>query len=367
MLLASPRDRLVYAAAWLPYAAMYFLIFLHSRGGEPLRAGVDVAVNVGTAALLGLGALAAADRLHRRGLPPLAFFASHTALALAYTVAWWMAIGAALTVRTGLTGGGWSALYLRGYAFPWQMFSGVMVYGTIAAVGTAVEGARRAREVEARAARSETLRARAELQALRARLDPHFLFNTIHSVMALVRHDPPGAEAALERFAGMLRFVLHARRTEDDEVLLSEEWKFARDYLDLERIRLGERLRVEEQIDPRALACTLPALTLQPLVENSVRHAVAPYARGGRITLAARLRSGVLELSVQDDGPGRESAAVALSAGVGIDAVRQRLHARFGAAASLEIRTAPGEGFTTVVRLPARTSAESEEACESAS
>lgn len=366
MLLASPRARRVYAAAWLPYAVLYFLIFLHQRRGNAAGAAVDVALNVGTAAVLGVAALAAADRLRRRRLPPAAFIAAHAALALAYATAWWLAIGLAGTAYRGLARGEWTLALLRGYAFPWQMFSGVMVYATLAAVAAAVEGARRVREEEARAARAETLRARAQLQALRARLDPHFLFNTIHSVMALVRHDPPGAEAALERFAGMLRYVLGARRSEDDEVPLREEWSFARDYLALERIRLGERLRVVVEADAEAMACLLPALTLQPLVENAVRHAVAPYAAGGELRLTARVEAGVLELSVEDGGPGADSQALAASTGVGLDTVRQRLRARFGDAAALELRTAPGEGFAATIRLPATRSAPLEEPCPSA-
>ncbi|HEY0019764.1 MAG TPA: histidine kinase [Longimicrobium sp.] len=348
----SPRFWLVYASAWLPYAVLYLLIFL-SRGRVGVgQALADVLSNVGTAAVLGVGALAATDRMRWPATRPVAFFVAQAALAVAYAAAWWAAIAGVFTLRVSLARGAWSPRYLGGYALPWQMFSGVMVYAAIAGIAYAVQAAGEAREQEARAARAETLRARAELQALRAQLNPHFLFNTLHSLMALVRHEPDQAEAALERFAGLLRYTLDARRTEVDDVPLSREWAFVRDYLALERIRLGERLCVEEHVDPEALDHPVPAFTLQPLVENAVRHAVAPHARGARVTIAIRRVDDTLELRVEDDGPGADPASVAGAAGLGLRVVRQRLEARYGGAGRMEVRTAAGEGFAVRVRLP---------------
>jgi signal transduction histidine kinase len=350
-----PRSRrfwLVYAAAWLPYAALYLLIFLSEGRSTPATAVVDVLTNVGTAAVLGLSALAATGRMRWSSRRPLAFFLAQTALALAYAAAWWAAIGLVFTVRTSLARGEWTPRYLGGYALPWQMFSGVMVYAAIAGISYALQAAGRLREEEARAARAEALRAHAELQALRAQLDPHFLFNTLHSVMALVRHEPAQAENALERFAALLRYTLQARRSENDDVPFAQEWAFVRDILELERIRLGERLRVEDAVEPEAMDCPIPAFTLQPLVENAIRHAVAPYARGSTITIAARRVEGALEIRVEDDGPGADPSAVDRAAGLGLSVVRQRLQARYGGAVGMTVDTRSGAGFSVRIRVP---------------
>ncbi|HST60812.1 MAG TPA: histidine kinase, partial [Longimicrobium sp.] len=348
----SPRFWLVYASAWLPYAVLYFLIFVSDGRGTVPHAVADMLSNVGTAAVLGVGALAATERMRWPAMRPTTFFLAQTALALAYAAAWWVAIAVVFTLRVSLGSGAWSPTYLTGYALPWQMFSGVMVYAAIAGIAYAVQAAGQAREQEARAARAEALRARAELQALRAQLKPHFLFNTLHSLMALVRHEPEQAEAALERFAGLLRYTLDAKRTETDDVPLAQEWAFVRDYLALERIRLGDRLRVVEDVDPAAMDCPVPAFTLQPLVENAIRHAVAPHARGARVTIGIERVDGALELRVEDDGPGADPASMAGAAGVGLRVVRQRLETRYGGAGEMEVRTAPGEGFAVHVRLP---------------
>ncbi|WP_420125750.1 sensor histidine kinase [Longimicrobium sp.] len=354
----SPRFWQVYAAAWLPYAVLYFLIFVTGGRGTVGEAVADMLSNVGTAALLGVAALAATDRMRWPARRPVAFFLVQAGLAVAYAAAWWAAIAAVFTLRVSLARGRLSLSYLGGYAFPWQMFAGVMVYAAIAGIAYAVQAAGQAREQEARAARAETLRARAELQALRAQLNPHFLFNTLHSLMALVRHEPAQAEAALERFAGLLRYTLDAKRAEVDDVPLAQEWAFVRDYLALERIRLGERLRVVEHVDPGALDHPVPAFTLQPLVENAIRHAVGPHARGARVTIGIARVDGALELRVVDDGPGADPASISRAAGLGLRVVRQRLETRYGGAGRMDVRTAPGEGFAVHVRLPVAAAAE---------
>ncbi len=348
----SPRFWLVYASAWLPYAVLYFLIFVSDGRGTVPVAVADMLSNVGTAAVLGVGALAATERMRWSAMRPVSFFLAQTALALAYAVTWWAMIAVVFTARMSLAAGAWTPTYLRGYALPWQMFSGVMVYGAIAGISYAVQAAGRLREQEARAARAEALRARAELHALRAQLNPHFLFNTLHSLMALVRHEPEQAESALERFAGLLRYTLDAKRTEVDDVPLAQEWAFVRDYLALERIRLGDRLRVVEDVDPAAMECPVPAFTLQPLVENAIRHAVAPWARGACVSISIERVEGALELRVEDDGPGADPADVDAAQGMGLRVVRQRLETRYAGGARMDVRTAPGEGFAVRVRLP---------------
>jgi LytS/YehU family sensor histidine kinase len=269
-------------------------------------------------------------------------------------------VTAILTAVVSLRRGHFLPFVFSGYSLQWQLFSGRMIYGTLASVSYVVQVAERLRHEEARAARAESLRVRAELEALRAKLNPHFLFNTLHSLMALVRHNPRAAEQSLEQFAALLRYTLSlesdpsgngaAGRT--DDVTLASEWKFVENYLALERLRLGRRLRVEADVAADLLDCTLPALTLQPLVENAIKHAIAPRAQGGTLRILARLEADeTLRLEVADDGPGIDLARPR-EAGLGLPLVRRRLETRYGGRAGFRVETEPGAGFRVVVRVP---------------
>jgi LytS/YehU family sensor histidine kinase len=194
---------------------------------------------------------------------------------------------------------------------------------------------------------------KAELQALRARLDPHFLFNTLHSIQALVRSDARSAEQALETFGALLRYVLETERDARDEVTLEDELAFIRSYLALERLRLGDRLRVVEDVQDDALECRILALTLQPLVENAVRHGIAPRARVGTLRLSARVDGDRLEVAVGDDGQGGDPRTLATAEGLGFRVVQQRLQARYGEAARVDVTAAPQEGWLVRLTLPA--------------
>ncbi len=176
----------------------------------------------------------------------------------------------------------------------WQFAWGLIIYGVLA------EGAR----AQGRLKERELAAASAELQALRAQLDPHFLFNTLHSLTQLAREDPAATEDALERFGELMRYVLNAGRDANADVSLEEEMCFVRNYLVVERLRLGDRLRVHEDIDPEALEFAVPPLLLQPLVENAVRHGLAPRRDGGTIQLKARAEESLLVIEVGDDGNG---------------------------------------------------------------
>jgi sensor histidine kinase YesM len=169
--------------------------------------------------------------------------------------------------------------------------------------------------------------------------------------MALVRHDPQKAEDALERLASLLRHTLMTIKNADD-VLLSQELDFVENYLALEHLRLGDRLRVERTIQPESLKCYLPPFTLQPLIENSIRHAIAPRPRGGSLQIKAERYNGVLCLEVFDDGPGANPEQVETSNGIGVKTVRQRLMTRHGNQASFLLQTQPGKGFSVQIKIP---------------
>jgi signal transduction histidine kinase len=237
----------------------------------------------------------------------------------------------------------------------WPLLMSMLVAAVHGAAFHVTRVVRELRDRELAIAQSEALRVRAEMEALRGQLDPHFLFNSLHSITALVRADPPRAEDALLQFSGLLRRVLDLRRESGDEVRLADELEFVDDYLAIERLRLAERLRIEREISPAALNCWLPAFTLQPLIENSIRHAIAPRREGGTIALRATVEQGVLILCVEDNGPGATSAVMGNATGVGLSATRRRLQLQYGAEGALEVQTAPGEGFKVTVRIPAHT------------
>lgn len=186
--------------------------------------------------------------------------------------------------------------------------------------------------------------------ALRAQLNPHFLFNTLHSLASMVRHDPDTAGEAIAVLGDLLRYVLDADATGD--VPLQRELQFVEGYLRLEHLRLGDRLGIDVEIDPETLGLPIPSLCLQPLVENAVRHGISPRPAGGRVAVTVQLLNELLVLRVTDTGIGMEPAAVDAAPGLGLRAIRRRIEHRFGESARLELASAPGHGVTAELRLP---------------
>jgi hypothetical protein len=265
--------------------------------------------------------------------------AGHLMTGLAFSALWTVSfIGFVYLIRRADIIG-----YLREGAI-WQFVWGIVLYGAIAV----------AAQIHKRLKEQELAAAAAELQALRAQLNPHFLFNALHSLTQLAREDPVATQEALERFGGLMRYVLTAGREASAEVSLEEELGFVRDYLAVERLRLGDRLRVIEDIEPDALELALPPLLLQPLVENAVRHGIAPRRDGGSVRLTARLAGTMLALEVADDGNGSEPNAWRSSAGLGLQVVRRQVAARFLDAGRFEVTTQPGVGFSVKIAIPAR-------------
>jgi signal transduction histidine kinase len=194
-----------------------------------------------------------------------------------------------------------------------------------------------------------------ELSALRNKLNPHFLFNTLHSIIALTQRNPAAAETALFQFSDMLRYVLDTERSGSDRVTLNEELDFVRDYLELEQLRLGERLHVEWDLDEDAGDHLLPALSLQPLVENSIKHAFNPHSRPGILHIGTRrdAATGALTMMVRDTGPGADPALINSSSGLGLRTIERRLQLDYGSRATMRVKSAPGAGFSVSVTIPA--------------
>jgi signal transduction histidine kinase len=238
--------------------------------------------------------------------------------------------------------------------YVWPMLYSMMEYGVIATTFHMVRANAARRRQEAAVQQAHALLVATELNALRSKLNPHFLFNTLHSIIALTRKDPNAAETALFQFSDMLRYVLDTEKTGNDRVTLDDELRFVRDYLELESLRLGSRLKVDWELDDNAGGHVLPALSLQPLVENSIKHAFNPHSRPGRLLIRTRVdeRRRTLVLSVGDDGPGADIGRVRASNGLGLRTVERRLQLEYGTLDALAIDTAPGAGFVVTMAIP---------------
>lgn len=236
----------------------------------------------------------------------------------------------------------------------WPFLYNVMSYTVVAGLFHTMRATAAAQRQALAAQQARTLLVAAELGALRSKLNPHFLFNTLHSIIALTQRNPAAAETALFQFSDMLRYVLDTERAGADRVTLDAELQFARDYLELEQLRLGPRLQVHWDLDPDLGDFVLPALTLQPLIENSIKHAFNPYTRPGLLRIESRRdpQAGMLRLTVSDDGPGAAQETIDASPGLGIRTIGRRLELDYAGRAELTIDSRPGAGFAARVTLP---------------
>jgi signal transduction histidine kinase len=235
-----------------------------------------------------------------------------------------------------------------GYVFGGFHFY-LLVYGMIVTLAHAFEYHRRYRERELQASQLAARLSQTELQILKMQLDPHFLFNALNAVSTLVHREPEAAERMIGLLGDFLRLSL--RYASRSEVRLDQELELLDLYLAIERVRFGDRLRVEVAVEPRARAARVPTLLLQPLVENAIRHGRRERAAALHVEIAARAPApGWLELEVRDDGPGLPPTGV--REGVGLANTRARLEQLYGAAHRFELASAPGGGARALVRIP---------------
>ena len=224
----------------------------------------------------------------------------------------------------------------------------LLVFSLTVAVHYLFIASEASRAAEKQAIELQLLAREAELKALKAQIDPHFLFNCLNSISGLVGAAPEQARKMCVALADFLRQSLRVGAVE--RLPLAKELALAKSYLAVEQVRFGDRLRVELSQDEKSLECEVPPLILQPLVENAVRHGIAHRLEGGLVTIAARTDQGRLRLTVEN--PCDPERPVPRSEGIGLDNVRRRLTATFGSDADLVIR-AGGERFEATVTLPA--------------
>ncbi len=197
--------------------------------------------------------------------------------------------------------------------------------------------------------KAERRAAEAQLRLLQGQMEPHFLFNTLANVLSLMEHDPPRARLMLEGFTDYLRSSLGSLRHQD--ATLGSELDLARAYLGLMKMRMEDRLRVDIDEDPALRSVPLPALLLQPLIENAIHHGLEAKLEGGSVCIAARTEGRALVLEVRDDGLGLAAPPRRRGAGMALANLRERLQVRYGAAASLSL-AAGSPGTVATLRLP---------------
>jgi two-component system LytT family sensor kinase len=221
--------------------------------------------------------------------------------------------------------------------------------GTVMCVAIALKVLNNAR-IENKLEEQERLLLQTRMEALQSQINPHFLFNTLNSVSSLVRFNPDKAREMIVKLANILRRLM---RTTDAFVPLREEFDFIDDYLDIEVVRFGtDKLRVMKELEPASLDVMVPSMVLQPLVENAIKHGVAPRIDGGSIYLRSRLAGNRVVIEVEDDGVGFSDGAASSGTGIGMANVTERLQVLYGDSAHIETDSTPGKGTLIRVTLP---------------
>jgi two-component system LytT family sensor kinase len=343
---------------WIVYGLMMLGYGLSQE--SPHDAVIGDAVMVAT----GIGLTCAIRLLYRwyrhRRVSPLIVIASGIAAAIAGSPVWF---SLQLLVSRTLNGG----LFPQWHPYlDWSDFSADMFLYSIFILLTwsllyfGINGWIRLELERRRADRADALAQAAQLRALQSQLEPHFLFNTLNGISSLVvegRND--AAAAMIARLSDFLRLTLKVAGT--PQITLADELVFVRQYLDIQQLRFGDRLGFGIEVTPEAMEAMVPAMLLQPLVENSVRHAILPRAIGGRVVVTARTDSArtqadTLILRVDDDGPGIQKSA-SPSSGVGLSNTATRLAVLYGEAAEFAIGRSSLGGVGVTIRLPLRTAA----------
>ncbi|HWA84750.1 MAG TPA: histidine kinase [Opitutus sp.] len=240
----------------------------------------------------------------------------------------------------------------------WQEYHGiylhlitvsVVVFACTVVAWYAITNYREAKESRLESAELGAMLQQAQLQALRSQLNPHFLFNTLHSIAELIHENPRHAEQMVLQLGELLRKSLE---TQSLEVPLRDEIDFIRSYLAIEQTRLGDRLELVWKIEPAVLDARVPSLILQPLVENAIRHGIAASPRGGRLEVAASRTDDQLRLEVRDNGPGLKPDADRAGDGIGLGHTRARLERLYGSHASFQLTS--DHGVVASMSLPWR-------------
>lgn len=330
-----------YITFWLAIAIVFDALFLLSPNVDVLQAISAALQIIGTAALLGFGGLHLAFNSPMPQDDKVKCLVIHAVGAFVYTLSWIVMVSFVGGIGTLITSGEFIFKFPGGAAFRWHLIAGPVLY---TAIVTAIFSVRSFE-------RSQNIIKEVELQALRAKLNPHFLFNTLHSIMMLFRIDADKAEKATEQFSDLIRYSFHGENTSSnsDAVFLSDEWKITEKYLELEKLRLAEKLNLNADVDKKALEFISPKLLLQPLIENAVVHGADE--NGVDIGLHINFYNDRISIIVQNEF--KEQNVGKSSSGLGLNAVKAGLENTFGSNASLDIKKS-GDLFIVKIDMPAQ-------------
>lgn len=249
---------------------------------------------------------------------------------------------------------GESQLFHLASPSPWM--TGLVILATVLAVATPIKIWNSAR-IEHRLQEQENLLLEAKIEALKSQINPHFLFNTLASISSLIRSEPETARTLIIKLSGLLRRLI---RSHQHFVTLREELEAIDEYLDIEVVRFGPKLRVQKEISPDTIDLIVPSMILQPLVENSIKHGLARKVGPGSILIRSWRENGRAIIEVEDDGMGFliERLDEPMGSGIGLANVRERLRVIYGATYQLKLRSEPGKGTSARIEIPELMAAE---------
>jgi two-component system LytT family sensor kinase len=310
--------------SWLPWALATPLVMGLGRRFPPFRASVLQAlpVHLGAVAVIGL-----------------------------ISSAWSALLEVLLNPWAQSEPGSFSDLWF--FKFLYGLLTSMIVYGFLIAITFVLDSRERIARQRAQTAQLNEQLSRAQLDALRRQMEPHFMFNTLNAIAGLVRDNRN--DAAVTMIVGLGEFLRHAAEDSNrPQVALAEEVEYLQRYLDIQKVRFAERLQVSVDVPAELLPAQVPSLILQPLVENAIKHGIARRAAGGAIRVAGWRANDRLSLSVYNDGPCLPADWEAARAGVGLSNLRTRLQILYGSRFELSLRNQDTSGVRALVSLPLR-------------
>jgi len=332
-------------AAWLPIGLFWMILMMVYGRISAAQALPRTVLTIGAAALLGVAVWHFCMKRPWPHRMRARFYLQQFVAASIYAILW---VASMYAIEPLISNTSMRTAFTSSHVLGWQLIMALWLYGVIAGISYAIQTQRSAYDNERRALVAEAGLSAARLDAVRSRLHPHFLFNALHTVSALVRQDPAQAESAIERLGDMLRYTL--QESHGDTVPFADEWDFTRRYLEFEQLRYGERLRVTTEIDPGCMECSAPSFALQTLVENAVRHSIAARPEGGRIEITAQTNEKDLMVRVRDEGA-NGLCSPQNGSRFGLHALRERLGAVYGNESRLAIESDPA-GFEVSFTIP---------------
>ncbi|MFQ5633452.1 MAG: sensor histidine kinase, partial [bacterium] len=234
----------------------------------------------------------------------------------------------------------------------WLFLDGITKYGFLAGIFYTINFYKKFKEKELRETELNLLAKNMELQNLKSQINPHFLFNTLNSVNALMATDPEKARTMNTRLAQLLRFSLEGY--DEKFVTLKQELAFIRNYLDIEKVRFGDKLSVHTDVARQALNCKVPSMLLQPVIENAIKHGISKVAEGGALTIQATQQNGILSLQVANTGEWISEASLSgfMKKGIGLKNTNERLKRLYGESFGLQLESKQPTGLTVTIRIP---------------